>query len=219
MPLLELYHGSRHVVDNPLHGFGNPRNDYGLGFYCTRSHDLACEWACPDNVDGYANRYRLDSDGLAICDLESEPFGTLSWLAVLVRNRGFNETTPLMTKMKQALLGHYDVDLGAFDIVTGYRADDSYFSFARAFLDNRISLRQLEGAMRLGGLGQQVVLKSEKAFEALTFCEAESVRAETWHARRVRRDRAAREAFKAMTASYGFSEDDVFALDILRSVI
>ena len=73
--------------------------------------------------------------------------------------------------------------------------------------------------MRLGGLGQQVVLQSEKAFEALTFCEAESVRAETWHARRARRDRAAREAFKAMTASYGFSEDDVFALDILRSVI
>lgn len=216
MTAIEIYHGSRQVVERPLFGIGNPRNDYGIGFYCTESHDLACEWACPDNADGYANRYRLEINGLAVCDLESTEYGTLNWLAVLVRNRRFNETTPLMTDMKQALLERYDVDLTPYDIVVGYRADDSYFSFARAFLDNRISLKQLEQALELGDLGRQVVLKSEAAFDALTFCGAESVRAGEWRARRLARDRSVREAFRAMTSDYLFSEDDVFALDILR---
>ncbi|MBR2627880.1 MAG: DUF3990 domain-containing protein, partial [Peptococcaceae bacterium] len=38
----------------------------------------------------------------------------------------------------------------------GYRADDSYFSFANAFLNNTLSLRQLEKAMMLGKHGEQV---------------------------------------------------------------
>lgn len=214
---ITLFHGSRQIVEHPVYGRGNPHNDYGLGFYCTESHDLACEWACPDNTDGYVNSYHLDLDDLAICDLESPAYGTLNWLAVLVSHRGFNETTPLMTNMKRLLIDCYSVDLGPFDVVTGYRADDSYFSFARAFLDNRISLKQLERALRLGNLGKQIVLVSQRAFDALSFCGAESVRASVWHARRTQRDRSAREAFRKMAADSDFSEGDVFALDILRS--
>ena len=40
----------------------------------------------------------------------------------------------------------------------GYRADDSYFSFANAFLNNTISLEQLRKAMYLGKLGKPEVL-------------------------------------------------------------
>ena len=42
----------------------------------------------------------------------------------------------------------------------GYRADDSYFSFASDFINGAISYRQLCNAMCLGKLGQQFVLKS-----------------------------------------------------------
>ena len=58
------------------------------------------------------------------------------------------------------------------DIIIGYRADDSYFAFANAFLNNTLSLAQLEKAMYLGKLGEQIVLKSKKAFHHLTFQEA-----------------------------------------------
>ena len=39
-----LYHGSQRIIKTPVFGEGNPRNDYGLGFYCTESPELAKEW-------------------------------------------------------------------------------------------------------------------------------------------------------------------------------
>ena len=51
--VLRLYHGSPIRVKCPLFGVGNPYNDYGLGFYCTESFELACEWACPKAKDGF----------------------------------------------------------------------------------------------------------------------------------------------------------------------
>lgn len=59
------------------------------------------------------------------------------------------------------------------DVIRGYRADDSYFSFASAFINNTISLTQLEKAMMLGNLGEQVVLKSKTAFSKLEFLGSE----------------------------------------------
>ena len=61
--MVELYHGSQRVIERPVLGAGNPHNDFGPGFYCTKSCDMACEWACTADSDGYANRYQLDEDG------------------------------------------------------------------------------------------------------------------------------------------------------------
>ena len=46
---MKIFHGSECIIKSPQFGFGNPRNDYGLGFYCTESVDLAIEWACQKN--------------------------------------------------------------------------------------------------------------------------------------------------------------------------
>ena len=73
------------------------------------------------------------------------------------------------------LTTHFLPDIERFDAVIGYRADDSYFSFARAFVNNEISLKQLSYAMKLGELGEQFVLKSEKAFSAIRFISCEQV--------------------------------------------
>lgn len=56
------------------------------------------------------------------------------------------------------------VNVNAFDLITGYRADDSYFDYAESFLNNGISVEQLARAMRQGKLGEQIVLKSQFAF-------------------------------------------------------
>jgi hypothetical protein len=50
-----IYHGSRLIIEKPAFGVGNPRNDYGLGFYCTHDIDLAKEWACTGENSGHAN--------------------------------------------------------------------------------------------------------------------------------------------------------------------
>ena len=39
-----LYHGSKDIIEHPRYGAGKPYNDYGRGFYCTESLDLAKEW-------------------------------------------------------------------------------------------------------------------------------------------------------------------------------
>lgn len=49
-----------------------------------------------------------------------------------------------------------------------------------------ISLAQLEEAMHLGKLGEQIVLKSEKAFSQLEFIDSEEAEAEEFFRRRYR---------------------------------
>lgn len=83
---------------------------------------------------------------------------------------------------------HFLVDIDDYDAIIGYRADDSYFSFARAFANNEISLGQLNHAMRLGKLGEQFVLKSPKAFESIKFLSYKSADNTVYYARRKVRD-------------------------------
>ena len=42
---MTLFHGSEFKIEKPHVGGGKITNDYGSGFYCTESEDLACEWA------------------------------------------------------------------------------------------------------------------------------------------------------------------------------
>ena len=189
-----IFHGSDHIVDVPIFGAGKPYNDYGQGFYCTESLDMAREWAVGRDHDGFANRYDLDDAGLVIVDLNDDRFCTLHWLAVLLQNRIFDLRTPLAVEARAYLLGTFPVDLSAADVVEGYRADDSYFTFAQDFLSGGISYRQLQNAMKLGDLGRQVMLKSERAFNAISFVGAEAVSRNQWLARRELRDAKARAA-------------------------
>ena len=90
---------------------------------------------------------------------------------------------------------HFHIDLDQYDVIVGYRADDSYFSFAKAFINNTISLAQLSYAMKLGKLGEQYVLKSKEAFSAIYFMDAVPSSSKKYYAKRKQRDDAAREAF------------------------
>ena len=57
-----LYHGSEKIIDAPEFGKGNSHNDYGRGFYCTENEELAKEWACSNNNNGFANKYEFDME-------------------------------------------------------------------------------------------------------------------------------------------------------------
>lgn len=217
MGTLTLYHGSPEIVCKPEYGKGRPYNDYGRGFYCTESLDLAKEWACGENADGFVNRYEIDTTVLKTLNLSTGGYTVLHWLALLMKHRRARVSTPLMKRGVEWLLAHYIPDVEGCDAIIGYRADDSYFSFARAFVGNEISLRQLRYAMRLGELGEQFVLKSERAFATIRFVASEEVPAAVYFPKRQRRDAAARAAFRAELERDDL--DGLFIRDILRERI
>lgn len=195
---MTLYHGSREIVERPCYGKGRSYNDYGCGFYCTEHLELAREWACASaDADGFVNCYRFDARGLDVLDLTSGEYGVLHWLALLLENRVVDLSLPVAFQGAAYLREHFAVDASAFDVIVGYRADDSYFSFARAFLNNALSVDQLAYAMRLGDLGEQVVLKSPRAFERIGFLSAEPVDSARYYPRRKLRDDQARSRYRA----------------------
>lgn len=48
-----IYHGSDKIIKQPQYGFGNVRNDYGQGFYCTEEIERAGEWAAGQSESGH----------------------------------------------------------------------------------------------------------------------------------------------------------------------
>lgn len=201
-------------MENPTFGKGKSYNDYGRGFYCTEHLELAKEWACTENEDGYANQYEIVTDNLHILNLSGEGYSILHWLTLLMTYRKLRLSTPVMRRGVEWLKTHFSIDLEAYDMIVGYRADDSYFSFARAFVSNEISLDKLRRAMRLGNLGEQYVLKSKKAFEAVRFVSYEMADNTIYYARRKARDDEARAAYFA-----GREDEDVegiYMRDIIR---
>lgn len=193
--MIKLYHGSVNIVEQPIFGQGKIYNDYGLGFYCTEDIDMAKEWAVTDTQDGYANCYELDLTDLSILDLNHEGYTILHWLSVLLANRRFDAPSALALEAKEYLFEHFSVNFDDYDLIKGYRADDSYFSFAQDFVNGTISYRQLGNAMRLGKLGQQIVLKSEAAFLSIRHIGYEVARKEEWYIRKNNRDKTARREY------------------------
>lgn len=191
----KIYHGSNHIIEHPVFGAGKAYNDYGLGFYCTDTLEMAKEWGVSKDKSGYANCYELETDGLSILDLNNDSYCILHWLAILLKNREFDIPSPLALEAKEYLLKNFLIDYTAYDAMIGYRADDSYFSFAQDFINGAISYRQLGNAMRLGKLGQQFVLKSQLAFGRLSFIGYEVAISDEWYAKKMERDKSARREY------------------------
>ena len=213
-----VYHGSDHIIETPLYNGSKRTNDYGYGFYTTENKELAMEWACSDNRDGFANIYELNTDGLHILNLNDSQYTILNWLAVLTKYRSYWQSGSVAEEAKNYLQKNFFVDPSGYDIVIGYRADDSYFSFAQDFVSGAISLRKLSEAMRLGKLGEQVVLKSEKSFSRIRFIDAEAAAAEIYFEKKSIRDRDARRAYR-LSRKEAENINELYMLDIMREEI
>ena len=213
-----VYHGSDHIIEVPAYNGSKRTNDYGYGFYTTENLELAKEWACSNNRDGFVNAYELELNDLQILNLNSPEYNILNWLAILTNYRTYWQSGSIAEEAKNYLQENFFVDPTSYDIIIGYRADDSYFTFAQDFVAGTISLAKLSEAMHLGKLGEQIVLKSKKSFSNIQFLKAEPVDAETWYEKKAARDRDARRAYRrTRNASDGVNE--LYMLDILREGI
>lgn len=170
---MKLYHGSSYIIFSPKVKGSNATNDYGPAFYLTKNLFDAKMWACRNNESGLVNCYSIDDSryrSLKILDLTNKKkFSVLNWLAILMHYRELNES--FVDKNQEALnwLSSYYVDIEKYDIVVGYRADDTYFRFPREFIEGNLAYEDLKEVYLLGNLGTQLAFISEKAIKALKF--------------------------------------------------
>ncbi len=217
MSKLVIYHGSKDIIDKPYYHGGKAENDYGFGFYCTESLELAKEWSCSNNENnGFANKYSIDLSGLKILDLTDKRYSILNWIAILLKFRTFDLNNDISIQAKEYLLKNFYIDVNDYDIVIGFRADDSYFSFARDFVNNTIPVRKLRQAMELGQLGKQVAIVSELAFSKLNFEGFETADRLEYFTKRKARDEKARENYFKGTRKSAIITNDTFVMDIMR---
>lgn len=162
-----LYHGSSIKKFVPTYGQGDDRHDYGRGFYLSLDPELAKEWAvCNGDENGYLHKYELDTSNLSVLYL-NETYGVLEWLATLVKHRSADSTKKYKINEEKLVKKYLPHNIEKYDVIVGYRADDSYFSFAKNAIKNNIDISLLKKVMKTGDLGYQVFLQSKKAFKQI----------------------------------------------------
>ena len=214
MDSIILYHGSEKIIEKPSVAGGRKNNDYGQGFYCTRHIELAKEWAVDRDRDGFVNEYEFEPAGLNILNLNDDKYSILYWITILLEHREAKLNTPVSKDGYDFLKKNYHIDISEYDVITGYRADDSYYSFARAFTSNQISIGQLTDAMYLGELGQQYFLQSKKAFSKIKYRKSLPADFSDYYPLKSARDSRARSEYQRLTSS--FDNGGTYILDMIR---
>ena len=148
--------------------------------------------------------------------MNSPDYTILNWIAVLVAHRLFSIKSPAAQRAKRYLIDNFGVNVNAYDLIIGYRADDSYFDFAASFLNNGISVQQLANAMRLGKLGEQIVIKSKYAFSLLHYDGFSIAEKEKYYVRRKARNDEADRLYSDILEE---ETDGLYILDIIRGGI
>ena len=174
---MRLYHGTNEAFDSIELSKGRKGKDFGIGFYCTTNKELAKEWAAKRSGKGYINKYILRDDRLKILDLTKPPFNdVLYWVSLLMHNRELSSSLKNnFPRELKYLEDKYLLNVNDYDIVIGYRADDSYFHFPEAFVRSEITLESLNSIFTAGDLGKQYVLISERAFKLIKFIDYQEV--------------------------------------------
>ena len=190
-----IYHGSEKIIERPVFGEGKRHNDFGPGFYCTENEDLAREWAVTKNRNGYVNKYSLNTEYLNILYLNSEQYTILNWIATLVNNRVFTLNNPVANRARRYIIDNFSVNVNAY---------------------NAITIEQLSLAMKLGKLGEQIVLKSRLSFEQLSFVNYREAESELYYPLRKKRDDDANNYYLKILEK---EEDGLYVQDIIRGGI
>ncbi|MBE6141312.1 MAG: DUF3990 domain-containing protein [Erysipelotrichaceae bacterium] len=171
-----IYHGSKTIIDKPIVGGSDPKNDYGAAFYLSLDLDAAKSWACKHDSLGVVNKYLIRNEtfqSLKILDLTNkDKYSVLNWMAILMHFRELSDSFIKTNKLVLDWLEKYYIDVTQYDVVIGYRADDSYFRFPIRFISNDLAFEDLENIFLLGHLGVQYAFISSRAINALKFIEA-----------------------------------------------
>jgi hypothetical protein len=154
----------------PHFGGGRAYHDYGNGFYTTEDVEAAKEWACQGrNNLSFVYTFELDTNDLSVLDLGMD--NTLAWVSVLMAHRRGKRIRGAALERCNRMIEQYGVDVGAYDITRGYRANDSYFQFTADFVTDTITIETLMKSIVVGDLGTEGCIKSEKAYQQRGGCK------------------------------------------------
>lgn len=187
--IINVYHGSPNQYFKPTFGLGQDKHDYGRGFYVTENLELAKEWATLGQRQGYLHKYSLDLTNLKILDFEQ--LNVYNWLAELLYHRPASNGFAYK-KRSEIFIQKFKIDTSGYDIIKGYRADASYFSIAKRYIRAEIDTDLLDELLRVGELGIQLCIKSEKAYENLIEVEEPYLVDSDYINRYIKRDTEAR---------------------------
>lgn len=167
-----VFHGSEYIIKEPMYHGGKFYNDFGNGFYTTESKDKAQSWALLSGnpQKSIVNVYDLDCSNLRVLDLKE--YGILSWIAEVVANRGTNQRAAAIVGNR--VVDKYRVNSDGYDIIKGYSADDSYSQIIDSFLLNQFTVEEVE-SLFYKALEEQIFLKSQKAFDNMTWVRSYEV--------------------------------------------
>lgn len=152
-----LFHGSREGLGEITCRGSRPDCDFGAGFYLGESYDQAASFVC-DAPKGSVYAFFLADPPLSVatfaCDLE--------WMLAVCYFRGrlrghadHPSLRPIIDKVEGA------------DVIKAPIADNRMFQVMRQFGEGDITTAEALHALSASSLGEQTVLKTEKAVRAL----------------------------------------------------
>jgi hypothetical protein len=197
-----LYHGSPCEKLIPTYGKGENKHDYGKGLYLTKDIELAREWAVASNKNGYVHKFMLDTTGLSILNFDS--LNELHWIAELMSHRDA-DSSERYKRLAPLFIEKYKINTDKYDIIKGWRADSSFFYIGKQFVKDNLDINLLKEALRIGDLGIQWCMKSEKSMKRLisktNYSAIEEVNKQAYYKKYNDRDIKAREDVKRLIQS------------------
>lgn len=173
---MKIYYGSKALIEHPIVKGSDEANDYGPSFYLTLDLEAAKSWACKNNSVGLVNEYEIRSSSfkeLKILDLTNkDKYSVLNWMAILMHFRELDSSFKRNNQLTLKWLEKYYINVDDYDVIIGFRADDSYFRFPLRFVSSDLSFDDLEDVFLSGHLGIQYAFMSQRAIKLLTFKKA-----------------------------------------------
>ena len=154
------------------------------------------------------DRYRQANDHQSL----RSQYNPLHWLSLLLNYRVFDMSSDIAYRAGEYLSKYFSVDHQGCDCITGYRADDRLFMFSQEFIDGRMSYQSFRDALAGDSSNRQFVLKSNRAFDRVSFAGYSHASAEeSFPARRSRELRAIKSMRK--------TADGLFITDLIEQEV
>ncbi len=153
-----LFHGSKTGINGDIDlRFSNPNSDFGQGFYLGENLKQAATWVS-ENPLGSVYCFYLDTKDLNIVKFDVN----LQWIVSICYYRGYLNKYKNSKYLKELLN-----KIEAADVIIAPIADNIMYITMKDFSEGFISDEQCSHSLSANHLGQQYVLKSEKAIKQL----------------------------------------------------
>ena len=152
---MRVFHAGYDEIRDPDIRRGRVNADFGQGFYTTDNEEFARRWVLEKpGADVFVNIYELDETGLKVKRFERDG----EWFRYVFSNR-----RSMPDKLSE------------YDVIVGPIANDTIFNTMGIMTSGYLTDDEAVQLLTIGPLYSQVVIKSDKAREALRFVSAETL--------------------------------------------